>query len=232
MGILFQQMTGVTEVYSSAPASLQTSIKASFNSNVIGTGILITFESPDPHLIQFVDRGIFEIKDNKRVDSPNYSMIRYGLSGDTGKNTKKFSQKGSRIRYVDTTSTATSPRANEEPRIPCVITGEKLEFFDAPGNTFAVAGGSAEPGEVGEFVAVTFCLSGSETVKIVKWTLKWESGKKGYSTDVRFKEPNQDDVTKYRGYLQADGRWTGKGTQYMADVTTASAQSVRVAPTK
>ena len=93
MGILFQQMTGVTEVYSSAPASLQTSIKASFNSNVIGTGILITFESPDPHLIQFVDRGIFEIKDNKRVDSPNYSMIRYGLSGDTGKNTRNSARR-------------------------------------------------------------------------------------------------------------------------------------------
>lgn len=229
MGMLFEQISGTTEHYFNKPVTMDTSIKASYDSRALGTGYLITVEAADPHVIQFVDRGVFTYgADYERVYSAMYSKVQYGLQGDSGKNMKKFSQKSSRQRYIDVPSDAKSPCVDMYDRIPCAKTEDKLQFYDAPGNTFSVTGGMPEQGEVGEFVAVTFCLSGNKLLKIIKWNLYWAAGRRQPSVDVRFKEPNQEDVVKYRGYLDADARWKGKGADYLADTATKTAKNYRV----
>jgi hypothetical protein len=72
-------VTGRTKQFGSSPATVQAFIQANFNATPIGdgTGILITVEANEPHVIQFVDRSLW------RTDFPptQYDTTRqYSLS--------------------------------------------------------------------------------------------------------------------------------------------------------
>ena len=214
MPYLFTAVSGKTECYAQAPVRFSTNIDCKLDATPIGTGYLVEVRADNPHVIQFVDRSVLKETSEGRKPDESLSGVRYTLSHDSGSEKRGFSVKGARMRSLDLPSDAKSPYVDEYPRIPCKKDGPHLQFFDAPGSTLALlTGGLREPEHVGEFLAVTFCLSGKTVVKIIKWTLYYKG--RAVQCVVRFKEPNLADIKKYQERLNGDKRFAGKASDYM-----------------